>query len=206
MVNFPVVIAAAVEQLPRSPSKDPLPEYLSPAEASALIERAKHANQRLAMLVMWRAGLRVSETLDLRVDDLRLDEIGADGSPRPTLVVLGGKGSKDRLVPVHPELRSAFKILLPHNARGHIWHEKRVTAYRWVRHAARESAKAGELSVERGERVSPHTLRHSAARHWLQAGVPINAVSAWLGHSSVAATMRYLRLVPDASGSMQFIP
>ena len=207
MVQFPVVIDAT-PAAPRARSKDALPEYLSSTEASALIEHAKQPAQRLALLVMWRAGLRVSEAMDLRIEDLRLNERGADGTPRPVIFVRGGKGSKDRLVPVHPELRQAFTLLLPHNARrGKLWRQTRGTAYRWVVRAADAAAKAGELDAARAENISPHTLRHSAARYWLDAGVPLNKVSAWLGHSSVAVTMdRYLRLTPDTGGTMQHIP
>ena len=54
------------------------------------------------MLEQWRADLRVSEALALAARDLHLD------SDRPTLVVLQGKGRKDRVVPVHPELQTAL--------------------------------------------------------------------------------------------------
>ena len=57
---------------------------------------------KLLMLQQWRAGLRVSEALDIEVRDLSLD------TASPTLRVRSGKGGKTRLVPVHPELHGAF--------------------------------------------------------------------------------------------------
>ena len=55
------------------------------------------------MLTQWRAGLRVSEALALDVSDLSLD------SDLPTIRVRSGKGSRSRVVPVHPELAAAFQ-------------------------------------------------------------------------------------------------
>ena len=46
-------------------------------------------------------------------------------------------------------------------------------------------------------RCSNHTLRHSAARHWLASGIPINVVRNWLGHSRLTSTMVYLELFSD---------
>ena len=62
------------------------------------------------MLEQWRAGLRVSEALDLEVRDLSLD------STHPTLRVRSGKGGKSRLVPVHPELHSALTSALSYGS------------------------------------------------------------------------------------------
>ncbi len=74
---------------------------------------------------------------------------------------------------------------------------------RWVQIAVREAKEAGELPTTKA--VSPHTFRHSAARHWLMQGVPINRVSLWLGDSSISTTLVYLKLVPDDLGLMDGI-
>ena len=71
------------------------------SEVNSLIAAAPNSKARLIMLEQWRAGLRVSEALALESRDLHLD------SDRPTLVVRQGKGHKARVVPVHPELRTA---------------------------------------------------------------------------------------------------
>ena len=61
---------------------------------------------RLIMLEQWRAGLRVYEAVNLEVSDLQLD------GDRPTLRVSQGKGHKDRIVPVHVELATAFRQVI----------------------------------------------------------------------------------------------
>lgn len=83
-----------------------LPEYLEVEEVNAIIRLAPNPKAKLLMLEQWRAGLRVSEALDLEVRDLSLD------SAYPTLRVRCGRGGKSRLVPVHPELHSALTSAL----------------------------------------------------------------------------------------------
>ena len=80
-----------------------IPEYLEADEINAIIRAAPSPKAKLLMLQQWRAGLRVSEALDLEVRDLSLD------AASPTLRVRSGKGGKTRLVPVHPELHAALR-------------------------------------------------------------------------------------------------
>ena len=79
-----------------------IPEYLEPDEVNAVIRAAPNPKAKLLMLEQWRAGLRVSEALDLEVRDLSLD------TATPTLRVRSGKGGKTRLVPVHSDLHGAL--------------------------------------------------------------------------------------------------
>ena len=158
---------------------------------------APHGQARLITLVQWRAGLRVSEAVGLEVADLQLD------GDRPTLRVRQGKGHKDRIVPVHPELTAAFRQVIDFGnvRRGPLVNTSRSTAWRWVKAALDRAQELGTIPA--GRWVGTHTLRHSAARHWLASGVPINVVSRWLGHSSIQTTLIYLEILPDPSGYME---
>ena len=173
-----------------------LPEYLEPPEVEALIHAAPHGQARLIMLEQWRAGLRVSEAVALEVADLQLD------GDRPTLRVRQGKGRKDRIVPVHPELAAAFRQVIDfaNVRRGPLVSTTRSTAWRWVIAGLARAQERGTIPA--GRWVGTHTLRHSAARHWLAEGVPINHVSKWLGHASIQTTLIYLDILPDPSGYM----
>ena len=174
-----------------------LPEYLEAPEINALIQVAPHAQARLVMLIQWRAGLRVSEALALEVADLALE------GERPSLRVRQGKGGKDRVVPVHPELAAGLRNFLAFGTvkRGWIFDASRSTGWRWLKQAL---ARAEELgAIPPGRKVGTHTLRHSAARHWLASGVPINVVSRWLGHASIQTTLIYLEVLPDPVGYME---
>jgi integrase len=169
-------------------------------EINDLIQVAPHAQARLLMLVQWRAGLRVSEALALEVADLQLD------GERPTLKVRQGKGGKDRVVPVHPELGAGLRNFLAFSPvrRGPIFDASRSTAWRWLKLALARAVDLG--AIPPGRKVGTHTLRHSAARHWLASGVPINVVSRWLGHASLQTTLIYLEILPDPAGFMERVP
>ena len=177
-----------------------LPEYLESDEVSALIRAAPNPRAKLLMLEQWRAGLRVSEALQLEVRDLSLD------ASHPTLRVRAGKGGRPRLVPVHPELHSALTSALSYGSikQGQIIEAHPSTAWRWVQAAVKRAEEMGALPE--GKRIRTHTLRHSYARHYLLNGVPINYLSRWLGHSSIQTTLIYLELVPDPMGSVATIP
>ena len=177
-----------------------IPEYLEPDEVNAIIRAAPNPKAKLLMLQQWRAGLRVSEALDLEVRDLSLDTV------TPTLRVRSGKGGKTRLVPVHPELHGALGSALAYGdiSQGRIVEAHPATAWRWVQAAVKRAEELGALSP--GKRVGTHTLRHSYARHLLMNGIPINYLSRWLGHSSIQTTLIYLELVPDPTGSLAMVP
>ena len=83
-----------------------LPEYLEPDEVVALMEFAPTVQARLCMMVQWRAGLRVSEAITITRADVHLK-----ASP-PDLKVRQGKGSKDRIVPIHYELAQSLSTVL----------------------------------------------------------------------------------------------
>ena len=152
-----------------------IPEYLEADEVNAIIRAAPSPKAKLLMLEQWRAGLRVSEALDLEVRDLSLD------TATPTLRVRSGKGGKTRLVPVHPELHGALSSALAYGdiSQGRLIEAHTTTAWRWVKTAVKRAEELGAISP--GKRVGTHTLRHSYARHLLMNGIPINYLSRWLG-------------------------
>ena len=178
-----------------------IPEYLEADEINAVIIRsAPSPKAKLLMLQQWRAGLRVSEALDLEVRDLSLD------TATPTLRVRSGKGGKTRLVPVHPELHGALSSALAYGeiSQGRLIEAHTTTAWRWVKTAVKRAEELGAIAP--GKRISTHTLRLRPARHLLMNGIPINYLSRWLGHSSIQTTLIYLELVPDPTGSLAAVP
>ncbi len=175
-----------------------LPDYLLPDQVEALMKQAPNAQAEVLMLTQWRAGLRISEALGLEVADLDF----ADDGNNATLRVRRGKGNKPRFVPLHPELAAALKtyIRMGNIRRGKVFSTTRSTAWRWMQSSLE---KAKELNqIPQDKEAGTHVLRHSAARHWLSCGVPINAVSLWLGHRHLETTLIYLRLRPDPHSFM----
>ena len=195
--------AAAVR--PPTPAKR-LPKALPLADVEAILEAAGAAGTTLALRdralleVLYGTGARISEAVGLDVDDL--DRI--DGT-----VLLRGKGSKERLVPVGSYALAAVEAYLT-RARP----ELVATA------APGSSGRAGALFLNaRGGRlsrqsawtvlvraadragvtrdVSPHTLRHSFATHLLEGGADVRVVQELLGHASVTTTQIYTLVTVD---------
>ncbi len=178
-----------------------LPEYLSKDEVDALMVAAEHTRALILMALQWRAGLRISEAVRIRPADL---DLAAD---QPTLRVRQGKGNRDRIVPLHPELTGALNAILAFGdlkSDQPIIRVSRQTGWRWIKNAQARAEGLG--TIQPGKAIKTHTLRHSAARHWLVNRVPINYVQRWLGHASMQTTLIYLEIVPDQLGLMAEVP
>jgi integrase/recombinase XerC len=164
-----------------------LPSFLPKDEATQLLDAAPApgaagARDRALVELLYASGLRVAEGCGLDLDDL--DEA------RRTVRVLG-KGDKERVVPVgetalealaaHLALRGRQRGPLFQNARG-----GRLTTRSAHRIVKRMARRAGL-----GQRVTPHTLRHSFATHMLGEGADLRLIQELLGHSRLSTTQRY---------------
>jgi len=192
----------AHEVKPQVPSRR-LPKALSVDQVLTMlsappVESAVGLRDRALLEFLYATGARISEALDLDVDDLdrQLD-----------MVVVRGKGGKQRLVPVgrfalaaldayvvrsRPELLTGAKTgtatpALFLNQRGQ--RLSRQSAWLIIRTAAES---AGITSP-----VSPHALRHSFATHLLDGGADVRVVQELLGHASVATTQIYTLVTVD---------
>ena len=170
-----------------------LPSFLPVDETAALLGSAPEpslagARDRALLELLYASGLRVAEGCGLDLDDL--DEA------RRTVRVLG-KGDRERVVPVGETALAALAEYLERrgrrrgplflNARG-----GRLTtrsAHRIVRARAREAGI--------GQRVTPHTLRHSFATHMLGAGADLRLIQELLGHRRLSTTQRYTHVSPE---------
>lgn len=176
-----------------------LAHYWTPEQMERLLANIEPGPKRLYALLVWRTGLRRGEALALCWRDIFL---GRD----PMLIVRHAKGGLERSVPVHPELATALGMVEHGRPDEKLFKFSYQTAHRVIRDAI---AKAGleEESTGTGKRkASVHSLRHSAARHWLGSGRPVNHPSAWLGHSSPKVTLdTYLPLNPGEMSHMDGI-
>ena len=182
-----------------------VPHYWTADQVRRLLDALASHNRhqaRTAALIMWRTGLRVSEVLELEWRDLDYT-----GDPA-TLLVRKSKSRRARTVRLHADLvqlfanwpanRSPRDKLVPLSMR---------TALRHIGDGI-EWAGLGEESPGTGQRrAGAHSLRHSAARHWLVAGgVPLNVVSSWLGHANVQVTLRIYLPIVGSDYSMDAVP
>ena len=182
-----------------------VPHYWTADQVKRLLDALASHNRhqaRTAALIMWRTGLRVSELLELEWRDL-------DYLSNPaTLLVRRSKARKARTVRLHPDLVQLFTNW-PANrsARDKVVPLSMRTAMRHIADGI-EWASLGEESPGTGQRrAGAHSLRHSAARHWLMVGkVPLNVVSAWLGHANVQVTLRVYLPIVGSDYSMDAVP
>lgn len=178
-----------------------LPKALTEAEIESLFdavvgEGPLEARDRAILEVMYGAGLRISETVDLSVADVDLAE---------RLMRVTGKGSKERIVPIGRKAKDALVIWLDPDVRGALRPARPSRdddAALFVNRRGRRLTRQGLWGIVRrhavsaglGERCTPHVLRHSCATHLLDHGADIRTVQELLGHASVSTTQVYTRV------------
>ena len=179
------------EALPRPRFERPLPRILDSDEVARIFEAAEDraasgefvAVRNLALLeLLYGSGLRASELVGLPRGAVR---------PNQPFLVVRGKGSKERLVPISSRAQAAVARWTELAPGGSIWlfasgkgHLSRVRLFQIVR------AMAGDAGIA-PERVSPHVLRHAFATHLLSGGADLRVLQSLLGHADIATTQIY---------------
>ena len=173
-----------------------LPEVLSHEEITSMLESidfSKRSGERdkTILMLLYGSGLRVSELVDLKINDLYLE----DGFIKVT-----GKGDKERLVPIGAKtIRQlnyyfeSYRMDITNDAQYNnvILNQKgsplsRISIFKIIK----------DLAVKAGikKSISPHTLRHSFATVLIEAGADLRAVQQMLGHESITTTEIYTHL------------
>ena len=190
----------AVLAIPIKKTQSRLVSYLSVEEMKSLLNAPDPSTRdgirdRGMLQTALDAGLRVSELVHLRLDDL---------SFHPTASVLvRGKGRRERQLPLYKETARTLRAWLA--VRGEaptpelFLNARRLSLtrsgfeYILAKHVAKAAEKCPSLAKKR---VSPHVLRHSCAMTVLQATKDLRKVSLWLGHAQIQTTEVYLRADP----------
>ncbi|MEO0378744.1 MAG: site-specific tyrosine recombinase XerD [Pseudomonadota bacterium] len=193
-----------------SPGQDKrLPKTLDEAEVDHLLEAARNfgrnphdrARDTCLMELLYATGMRVTELVSLPVSAARGD---------PQMLLILGKGGKERMVPLSPPARAALaawievrddvqkqamdkgaapsRFLFP--SRGVLGHLTR----HWFYARIKGLAAFGNVSADK---VTPHTLRHAFATHLLAGGADLRAIQTMLGHADVATTEIYTHVVDE---------
>jgi integrase/recombinase XerD len=186
---------AALLDGPKLPSL--LPRVLSRQEVDALLEAPDVSDKlglrdRAMLELLYAAGLRVSELIGLRPLDLDLQR---------GMVRVFGKGSKERLVPLHDRAVAGLESYLACCRPLFSPRQDRLFLNRsglgLTRQAVWKLIKRHALRAGIRRELSPHTLRHSFATHLLEGGADLRTVQLLLGHSDLAATELYTHVHPD---------
>jgi integrase/recombinase XerD len=177
--------------LPRPRLERPLPRILDSAEVESMFASAEDrassgelaAVRNLALLeLLYGSGLRATELVSLPRGAVR---------PGQPFLVVRGKGSKERLVPISSRAEAAVARWIELVPGGTLWlfpsgksHLSRVRLFQIVRALAADAGIAPE-------RVSPHVLRHAFATHLLSGGADLRVLQSLLGHADIATTQIY---------------
>lgn len=176
---------AAAIKAPKS-SRNYAGRILSREDVLRIIAAARPGRDRVFLLCCYGMGLRISEACNLRWSDF---VNRSDGKVQVTVM---GKGDEEAVVMVPADVWEEMEALLEYPG-DELFPFKRRAAHEIVKRAVK---KAGLSS-----KISTHWLRHSLARHSLEAGAPIHLVRDTLRHSSIAVTDAYLQSFPDQSAS-----
>ena len=199
LVDEGVVEADPTENLSSPRVGRSLPKALSVGEVEALLaapegDQPEAARDRAMLELMYATGMRVSEVVGLDLGDIDLDQ---------RLVRCFGKGSKERLLPIHDEAADAVRSYLE-RARPGLRKVGDLQAVFLSRKGRRLTRQGFWLALKRlakraGIRgtITPHTLRHSFATHLLHGGAPLRNVQELLGHASITTTQVYTHLTSE---------
>ena len=162
-----------------------LPIVLSKKEVEKIAEKVSNPKHKLMILLAYSGGLRVSEVVNLRVQDINLGE--------NTIHLKNTKGKKDRITILSEKLKSPLTSLIwGKKANNYVFESERGGKL-----TTATPQKAFQKALKKAGIKKPatfHSLRHSFATHLLENGVDVRYVQELLGHQSIRTTQRYTKV------------
>ena len=164
------------------------------------LERLRAARLACLLEVLYATGLRVSELVALPVS-------AAERSAR--MLIVRGKGGKERLVPLNEAAKSAMReylALLSEAGRGQkskwLFPSFGESGHLTRQHFARDLKTLAAAAGLRSDQVSPHVLRHAFASHLLHNGADLRVVQTLLGHADISTTQIYTHVLEERLKSL----
>jgi len=160
-----------------------IPSVLSKEEVKKMFENTFTLKSKLILQLLYSSGLRVSEIVKLRKQDLDFNE--------NTGWVRGGKGKKDRMFIFSPKLSNKLqRFISKHIDWNYVFSKTNPLSTRNIQKIVQKVTRNSGIDKE----VHPHTLRHSFATHLLDAGTDLRKIQFLLGHASIATTQIYTHI------------
>jgi site-specific recombinase XerD len=184
------------EQIPFARVEETLPAVLSRDQVMQLLRSEPDLKMRTVFIVIYAAGLRISEVVKLTAADIN--------SQRMVIRVREGKGAKDRFIMLSEQLLTILRQYWPHRgASGNLLFPGEAAGQpitpRTVQRAFRDATGRAGLP----DKITPHTLRHSFATHLLEMGVDIRVIQQLLGHRNINSTARYAQVATNTIRQIQ---
>jgi len=171
-------------RLPTIKKNKIIPEILAPKEVYKIIDSTSNIKHKLIIKLLYGCGLRVSEVVDLKKENLNFKE--------ELIHIKLAKGKKDRFVKIPKsildELKHYYKLnnsefLFPSNRGGKLTKDT-------IQKIVQNAAKKAKIK----KRVYPHLLRHSFATHLLESGIDLRIIQKLLGHANIKTTQIYTQI------------
>jgi integrase/recombinase XerD len=175
------------------------------SKAKTPAERLRAARLHCLIEVLYATGLRVSELVELPAS-------AAERNAR--MLVVRGKGDKERLVPLNDAAKTAMRDYLALVAEASGGEGRKAPKSKWLfpsfgesghltrQHFARELKDLAAAAGLRGDAVSPHVLRHAFASHLLHNGADLRVVQTLLGHADISTTQIYTHVLEERLKSL----
>jgi integrase/recombinase XerC len=174
----------------------PLPSFLSEEEMAEFLDLPRSdkpldLRDRAALELLYATGIRVSELVDIDLEDLNFAE---------RLIRVRGKGKKERIVPfgkMAEDCLSSYIRSRPMINRGEVDGSALFLNYRGERITSRSVERIVDKYIHFSavrRKISPHSLRHSFASHLLSRGADLRVIQELLGHESLATTQKYTHM------------
>lgn len=188
-------------QIKMKKTSEPTVNYLSVEGVSIILHQPNMHSEKgfrdaLILTMLYETGARVSEITEIKIGDIRQD--------KPSTIILHGKGSKDRLIPLSEKTVKLIKSYLTQTQKDNVMFKDKLlfsnrvgekltragVAYILKKYVDLARNESPELIPDK---FSPHCMRHSKAMHLMQAGVAIIYIRDFLGHSSIKTTEIYAK-------------
>jgi integrase/recombinase XerD len=176
-------IKEILNNLPNVKREKKLPAILSKNEIERMVLATKNINHRLIIQTSYSAGLRISEIINLKWEDIDFD--------RDIIHIKRAKGKKDRVVMLSKTIKDFLKILC-NEKFTYVFKTNRNEKY--TQRTIQKIIKDVAVKAGINKKITPHTLRHSFATHLLENGVDIRYIKDLLGHSNISTTLIYTKV------------
>lgn len=176
--------------LPRPKRRGWLPAVPTRRQVLRLADGLENRKHRLAVLLLYASGVRVSELVGLAVSDVDLE--------RCLLRVRGGKGGRDRLTVFSSSLTEELVWLSggrPGTSPLFVGADGRKP---WSVRSVQHVLERGRRQAGLEQRITPHSLRHAFATHLLEQGTDVRVIQSLMGHKKLDSTTRYTRMADPA--------
>ena len=171
-----------------------LPEILSKREVQRILFQVKNIKHKAILALLYSSGLRIGEVINLKIKSI--------DSHRMTIMVKGGKGVKDRLVPLSHNLLSILReYYKKYKPKQYLFEGQNSLQY--SNSSANQFIKRYSKRAGIKKKVTAHTFRHSYATHLLENGTDIRIIQKLLGHNSIRTTMIYTHVAEQSVLSIQ---